>query len=214
MCTGAFVLARLGLLEDRRATTHWRHVGLLARRHPEVHVERDAIFVRDGELVTSAGVSAGIDLALALAEADQGAEVARAIARELVVFLQRPGGQSQFSVATSAPIPRSAPLRKVLDAVAAQPAGDHSVPAMASAAAVSARHLARLFRDEVGTTPARWVERARLELAQRLLLEGATVTAAAERSGLGSDETLRRASARHAGTTPSEYQFRFTSARP
>ncbi|MEU9607421.1 DJ-1/PfpI family protein [Streptomyces sp. NPDC048057] len=213
VCTGAFVLAALGLLDGRRATTHWRHVETLARRHPRVRVEPDALHVRDGRYLTSAGISAGIDLTLALVEDDHGADTAREIARELVVFMQRPGGQSQFSTAVTTPPPRSHVLRPLIAAVVADPAGEHTLPAMARAAAVSPRHLTRLFRNELHTTPARWVERARLDHARRLLLDGHGVTSAAHHSGLGSDETLRRAFARHLGTTPSEYRRRFATTR-
>jgi transcriptional regulator GlxA family with amidase domain len=213
VCTGAFVLAALGVLDGRRATTHWRHTDRLARHYPKVTVQPDSIFVRDGRVVTSAGVSAGIDLALSLVEHDEGTQVARKVAQELVVFLQRPGGQSQFSVATNTPVPRNTTIRKLLVAVVAEPNADHSLTAMAAAIPTSTRHLARLFNDEVGTTPARWVERTRLEAAQRLLLEGHSVTLAAERSGLGSDESLRRVFSRHLGITPSEYRQRFASAR-
>jgi transcriptional regulator GlxA family with amidase domain len=214
VCTGAFVLAEAGLLDGRRATTHWRRAADLARRFPRVRVEPDAIHVRDGRYVTSAGISAGIDLALALVEDDHGAGVAREVARELVVFLQRPGGQSQFSTALATPPARGDLLRTLVAAVLADPAADHSLPAMAAAAAVSPRHLARLFRAELGTTPARWVERVRLDRAQQLLLDGHSVTSAAELSGLGSDETLRRAFARHLGTTPTHYRRRFATTRP
>ncbi|MDV9169922.1 GlxA family transcriptional regulator [Streptomyces sp. W16] len=213
VCTGAFVLAELGLLDGRSATTHWRQAGTLARRYPRVRVEPDAIHVRDGRFVTSAGISAGIDLALALVEDDHGAAVARDVARELVVFMQRPGGQSQFSAATTTPTPRTDPLRSLIASVLADPAADHSLPAMAATAAVSTRHLTRLFRTELGTTPARWVERVRLDRAQHLLLEGHSVTSAAHRSGLGTDETLRRAFARHLDTTPTHYRSRFASTR-
>jgi transcriptional regulator GlxA family with amidase domain len=215
VCTGAFVLAALGVLDGRRATTHWRHTARLARRYPRIAVEPDAIFVRDGHVLTSAGVSAGIDLTLALVEHDHGAAAAREVARELVVFLQRPGGQSQFSAATQGPVPSSALVRTLQERVLADPARDHSPTALASAAAVSPRHLSRLFQQELGTTPARWVEGVRVEAAQRLLLAGHSVTSAATHSGLGSDETLRRAFARHLGTTPTEYRERFaTTSRP
>jgi transcriptional regulator GlxA family with amidase domain len=214
VCTGAFVLAALGLLDGRRATTHWRHASRLARQYPKVAVEPNAIFIRDGHVVTSAGVSAGIDLTLALVEHDQGAALARDVARELVVFLQRPGGQSQFSAAMQSPVPTSAVVRALQERVVADPARDHSPAALAAAAAVSPRHLSRLFHQELGTTPARWVEGVRLEAAQRLLLAGHSVTSAAARSGLGSDETLRRAFARHVGTTPTEYRDRFASTDP
>ncbi|MFJ9930643.1 GlxA family transcriptional regulator [Streptomyces misionensis] len=211
VCTGAFVLAALGLLDDRRATTHWRHARTLARRHPRVRVEPDALHVHDGRYLTSAGISAGIDLTLALVEDDHGPDAARAVARELVVFMQRPGGQSQFSTALATPTARGGLLRTLTAAVLADPAADHSLPAMAASAAVSTRHLTRLFRTELHTTPARWVERVRLDRAQQLLLDGHSITAAARYSGLGSDETLRRAFARHLGTTPTEYRRRFAT---
>lgn len=211
VCTGAFVLAALGLLDDRRATTHWRHARTLARRHPRVHVEPDALHIWDGPYVTSAGISAGIDLALALVEHDHGTDAARDIARELVVFMQRPGGQSQFSTALATPPARSDLLRSLTASVLADPAADHSLPAMAASAAVSTRHLTRLFQTELNTTPARWVERVRLDRAQQLLLDGHSITSAAHHSGLGSDETLRRTFARHLGTTPTEYRRRFTT---
>ncbi|MFJ4186687.1 GlxA family transcriptional regulator [Kitasatospora sp. NPDC089509] len=211
VCSGAFVLAALGLLDGRRATTHWRHARALELRHPRVRVEPDALHVRDGRYHTSAGISAGIDLALALVEHDHGPDTAREIARELVVFMQRPGGQSQFSTALATPPARGELLRTLTDAVLADPAADHSLPAMAATAAVSTRHLTRLFQAELHTTPARWVERVRLDRAQQLLLDGHSITATARHSGLGSDETLRRAFARHLGTTPTEYRRRFGS---
>ncbi|WP_432056613.1 GlxA family transcriptional regulator [Streptomyces sp. bgisy022] len=210
VCTGAFVLAELGLLDGRRATTHWRHATALARRHPRVSVEPDAIHVRDGRFLTSAGISAGIDLTLALVEDDHGAEAARHIARELVVFLRRPGGQSQFTTATAPPV-GNALLGPPIEAVLADPAADHDLASLARAAAVSPRHLTRLFHAELGTTPARWVERVRLGRAQQLLLDGHGVTAAARLSGFGSDETLRRVFVRHLGTTPSAYRRRFAT---
>ncbi|MEV7320573.1 DJ-1/PfpI family protein [Streptomyces sp. NPDC093970] len=213
VCTGAFLLGEAGLLDGRRATTHWRHAAAFAGRYPRVRVEPDAIHVRDGRFVTSAGISAGIDLALALVEDDHGAGVARDIARELVVFMQRPGGQSQFSTAISTPPARSDLLRALIASVLADPTADHSLPALAASAAVSPRHLVRLFRAELGTTPARWVERVRLDRAQQLLLDGHSVTSAARYSGLGSDETLRRAFARRLGTTPSHYRTRFATTR-
>jgi transcriptional regulator GlxA family with amidase domain len=214
VCTGAFVLAELGLLDRRRATTHWRHTETLAHRYPRVHVQPDVIHVRDGRYITSAGITAGIDLALSLVEDDHGAEAARDIARELVVFMQRPGGQSQFSTALAMPPARSSLLRSLTAAVHADPTAEHTLPAMSAAAAVSARHLTRLFQAELGTTPARWVERVRLDRAQQLVLDGHSITAAAEHSGFGSDETLRRAFGRHLGITPTEYRTRFATTKP
>ncbi|MFJ1595528.1 GlxA family transcriptional regulator [Streptomyces sp. NPDC088261] len=212
VCTGAFALAAAGLLDGRRATTHWRHAAVLARRHPAVTVDPDAIFVRDGHTYTSAGVTAGIDLALALVEDDEGADLAREVARDLVVFLRRPGGQSQFSVAARTPSPRHDVLRGLLDAVAGDPAADHSLAALARRGGLSARHLTRLFNEQVGSTPAAYVESVRLEAAQALLEAGETVTGAARRSGLGSDESLRRVFLRHLGVTPSAYRARFRTA--
>ncbi|MFJ6349167.1 GlxA family transcriptional regulator [Streptomyces sp. NPDC092046] len=212
VCTGAFALAAAGLLDGRRATTHWEHAAELARRHPAVEVLPDAIHVRDGEVWSSAGVTAGIDLCLALLEEDRGAAAARAVARDLVVFLQRPGGQSQFSAVSRTPPTGHPVVRPLLDAVAADPAADHSAPVLARRAGVSVRHLARLFREQTGATPAAYVERVRVEAARLLLEGGASVTGAAARSGLGSDESLRRAFARHFGVTPSAYLARFRTS--
>jgi transcriptional regulator GlxA family with amidase domain len=211
VCTGAFLLAATGRLDGRRATTHWRHAALLARRHPRIQVEPDALFVTDGALATSAGVTAGIDLLLALVELDHGPDLAREVARSLVVFMQRPGGQSQFSVPARTPATHRPTLRRVLDVIAGDPAADHSVPALAAVAGTSTRQLNRLFIQEFGTTPARYVELVRLEAAQALLDAGHTVTSAAARSGFGSDETLRRAFVHHLGIPPTTYRRRFAS---
>ncbi|MFF5057000.1 GlxA family transcriptional regulator [Micromonospora sp. NPDC000663] len=214
VCTGAFLLAEAGLLDGRRATTHWRHTRLLAAAFPRVRVEPDAIFVEDGTIVTSAGVSAGIDLALALVERDHGEEVARSVAQSLVVFLQRPGGQSQFSPSLTLPRPSSPVLRQVTDAVAADPAADHSVPALAARAHVSPRHLSRMFRQETRSSPAKYVEGVRVDAAIRLLHAGHSVTTCAQRVGVGSPETLRRMFLARVGVSPSAYQQRFrTSTR-
>jgi transcriptional regulator GlxA family with amidase domain len=212
ICTGAFVLATAGLLEGRRATTHWKHTRVLARSFPEISVEPDAIFVKDGSLYTSAGVTAGIDLALALVEEDHGGELARSVAQSLVVFLQRPGGQSQFSPSLQGPRPQTPVLRRVFDAVAADPVGNHSVPRLAALAGVSPRHLSRLFQNEVGMTPAKYVELIRFDAAKSMLDAGHSVTAAAERAGFGSSESLRRAFIAHMGIPPHAYQQRFRSA--
>ena len=214
ICTGAFVLAAAGLLDGRRATTHWRHVRLLADAYPLIRVEPDAIFVADGPVVTSAGVSAGIDLALALVERDHGGEVARAVAQSLVVFLQRPGGQSQFSPSLAGPRPGIPVLRQVTDAVAADPAGDHSVTALAARAKVSPRHLSRLFRAELGVSPREYVAGVRVDAAIRLLHEGRSVTACAQRVGIGSPETLRRAFLARTGISPRAHQQRFRTSIP
>ncbi|MEU4097281.1 DJ-1/PfpI family protein [Streptomyces sp. NPDC026673] len=210
VCTGAFLLAAAGLLDGRRAATHWRHSSQLAQRFPSVRVEPDAIFVRDGRMMTSAGVTAGIDLSLALVEEHYGAEVARAIAKDMVVFMQRPGGQSQFSVHARAPHTRQLMLRRVLEAVAEDPGANHTLSAMARRAGVSVRHVTRLFYDEVGTTPARYVEQVRLEAAQVLLETGDDpMPVVARRSGFGSPESLRRAFVRHLGVTPGAFRASF-----
>lgn len=214
ICTGAFIVAAAGLLDGRRATTHWQHTSRLARAYPSITVEPDAIFVEDGTLFTSAGVTAGIDLALALVERDHGAELARTVARSLVVFLQRPGGQSQFSPSLQGPPPKTAPLRAVCDAIAADPAADHALPKLAATAGLSARHLTRLFQEELGTTPAKYVELVRFDAAKAMLDAGASVTDTARRSGFGSAESLRRSFIHHVGVSPKAYQQRFqTSAR-
>ncbi len=213
VCGGAFLLAAAGLLEGRRATTHWAGCEDLARRYPNVTVEPDRIYLRDGEVFTSAGVTAGIDLALALVEEDHGAEVARTVARWLVVFLQRPGGQSQFSERIEAPLPASSPLRALLDGIVAEPAGDHRVGVLAERAGLSERQLSRVFAREAGTTPARFVERVRVEAARDLLEAGPLpVEAVAARCGFGSAETMRRAFLRVIGVGPGEYRARFASS--
>jgi transcriptional regulator GlxA family with amidase domain len=214
ICTGAFVLAAAGVLDGRRATTHWQHAGTLARAYPSIDVQPDAIFVEDGTVFTSAGVSAGIDLALALVERDHGPALARDVARSLVVFLQRPGGQSQFSPSLRAPLPRTTPLRIVCDAVTADPAAEYSLARLAAIAAVSPRHLTRLFREEMRTTPAKYVELVRLNTAKDLLDAGEPVTDTAYRSGFGSAESMRRTFVQRLGVSPRSYQQRFRSAIP
>ena len=210
VCTGAGLLAAAGLLDGGRATTHWAFCADLARRHPAVEVVPDAIFVRHGRITTSAGVTAGIDLALALVADDHGQDVARQLARWLVVFLQRPGGQSQFSVRSSVPAVRSDGLRVVLDAIAEDPTASWTVADMADRAAMSTRHLARVFPREVGLPPARYVERARVEFATELLDNGdEALDVVARRSGFGSPETLRRAFQRVIGVSPGGYRSRF-----
>ncbi|WP_020014367.1 GlxA family transcriptional regulator [Promicromonospora sukumoe] len=211
ICTGSFVLAAAGVLDGRRATTHWRHGPLLARAYPDVSVQLDALFVEDRGVFTSAGVSAGMDLALALVEQDHGPELARDVARNLVMFMRRPGGQSQFSAPLELRAPRSSVLREVVDLVAAQPALDHTATSLASVAGVSPRHLARLFAAELGTSPARFVEDVRLDRARALLDAGHPVTAAAGAAGFGSPETMRRRFVARLGASPSQYRARFSA---
>jgi len=212
VCTGAFLLAHAGLLDGRSATTHWAFCGELARRHPSVRVEPDRIFVRDRGVMTSAGSTAGMDLTLALIEEDHGPEVARAVARWTVMFLQRPGGQSQFSERLELPGSVSSPIRGLVDAIAAQPAADHRLAQLAKRAALSERHLRRLFAADTGTTPARFVERIRVEAARERLESGAApVETVAASCGFGSPETMRRAFLRVLGVGPSDYRARFRS---
>ena len=210
VCAGAFVLAAAGLLDGRRATTHWELADQLARRFPQVEVDLDAIFVRDGPVYTSAGVTAGIDLSLALVEQDLGPRTARLVAKHLVVFLQRPGGQSQFSVRLQTGGTRHDVLRPLLDAVTAEPAREHTLDTMAARAGLSVRHLSRLFRDELGLTPAQFVEQVRVEAAQQALESTADpLDVVARRAGFGSVETLRRVFGKLVGTSPGSYRARF-----
>ncbi|WP_190131656.1 DJ-1/PfpI family protein [Streptomyces mashuensis] len=210
VCTGAFVLAEAGLLDGRRATTHWAHCAELANGYPAVSVEPDAIFVRDGEVVTSAGVTAGIDLTLALLEDDLGPEVARAVAKFLVVFMQRPGGQSQFSTFTRPDSPRNTALRALVEDIDADPSGDLSVPALAGRLGMSRRHFSRLFSQQVGISPGAYVERARVAVARALLESSADgVDGIAAQCGFGTVETMRRAFVRETGVSPAAYRDRF-----
>ena len=212
ICTGSFILAQAGVLSGRRATTHWHDTRLLARAFPDIAVEPDAIFVRDGDIFTSAGISSGIDLALALVEMDYGTELVRDVARWLVVYLKRAGGQSQFSVLVEADPPPGSPLRTVTDAIAADPAHDHSVKKLAALASLSTRQLTRLFQSELGMTPARYVELVRIDFARNALEAGRSVTETAGMAGFGSIETLRRVFVNHLGISPKAYRDRFRTA--
>jgi transcriptional regulator GlxA family with amidase domain len=213
VCSGAFLLAAVGLLDGRRATTHWQWCDLLAATFPAVDVDPDPIFVRDGHVWTSAGVTAGMDLALALVEDDHGRDLALAIARDLVLFLRRPGNQSQFSAHLGAQLAERDGIREVQRFVADQPGADCSVPALARIAHLSERHFARCFAEQVGSTPARYVERVRVETARRLLEDTTDgVEAIARRCGFGTAETMRRAFLRTIHTSPTEYRRRFAAA--
>ena len=211
ICTGAFVLAAAGLLDGKRATTHWKHASELASRYPGTQVQPDAIFVKDHDTYSSAGVTAGIDLALALLEEDQGVEMTRSVARSLVVYLQREGGQSQFSDRLQGQVPRASLLHTVIDAVNADPAGDYPAARLAEIARVSPRHLSRLFQEELNTTPGKYVELIRVDKAKTLLDAGMSVTDAAAFSGFGTSESLRRAFVSHLSMPPSKYRGRFSS---
>jgi transcriptional regulator GlxA family with amidase domain len=210
ICAGAFLLAATGLLDGRRITTHWAVAEQLAEAYPSITVDQDAIHVRDGRLRTAAGVTAGLDLALALVEEDLGRAIAMKVAAQLVMFFKRPGGQMQFSRKEEmAPVGRSA-LQELQRWVAANPSLDHSVASLARRMNLSPRHFARLFRNEVGITPASWVEAARVASARRLLETGQeTPKQVAAHCGFADADTLRRAFGRHVGTTPAEYRKRF-----
>ncbi|HEX4905578.1 MAG TPA: GlxA family transcriptional regulator [Acidimicrobiales bacterium] len=213
VCSGAFVLAEAGLLDGRRATTHWSVCDALAERYPTIEVDPDPIYVRDGDVWTSAGVTAGMDLALALVEEDLGRDVALAIARRLVLFLRRPGNQSQFSAQLSLQSADRDALRDVQHHIAEHLDDDLSVDALAARAAMSPRHFARCFRDETGATPARFVEAARIEAARRRLEESDdSIESIARACGFGTAETMRRAFARVLHVAPTEYRRRFATA--
>ncbi|WP_184556495.1 GlxA family transcriptional regulator [Streptomyces paradoxus] len=213
VCTGAAVLAAAGLLDGRRATTHWAYCDRLAREHPAVEIDPDPVFVRDGHIATSAGVTAGIDLALALVEEDLGRDAALTIARHLVVFLRRPGNQAQFSAQLAAQTAQREPLRDVQRWITDHPDADLCVETLAARARLSPRHFARAFRAETGMTPGRYVDRVRLEHARRLLEDTAGgVEEIARSSGYGTPEAMRRAFVRTLGTPPAEYRRRFRPA--
>ncbi|MGW4934721.1 GlxA family transcriptional regulator [Streptomyces sp. NPDC004166] len=213
VCTGAILLARAGLLDGRRATTHWAYCDTLARHHPEIDIDPDPIYVRDGYVSTSAGVTSGIDLALALVEEDLGRETALNIARHLVVFLRRPGNQSQFSAQLAAQTARREPLREVQQWITEHPGDDLCVESLAARARLSPRHFARAFRAETGTTPGRFVDRVRLEHARRLLEDTADgVEEISRASGYGTPEAMRRAFVKALGAAPAEYRRRFRPA--
>jgi transcriptional regulator GlxA family with amidase domain len=215
VCTGAFLLAEAGVLAGRRATTHWKSCERLQQRYPDIRVESDPIYVRDGQVWTSAGITAGIDLSLALVEEDLGRKVAMAAARHLVVFLNRPGGQSQFSAslaAQEAAADGNAPnhFAPLHGWIAEHLAGDLRVERLAQQAGMSPRTFARVYAEKMGLTPARMVEKIRIEAVRRNLEEtDLPIKQIAALCGFGPEERLRRAFARQVGTTPAEYRRRF-----
>ncbi|URM98049.1 DJ-1/PfpI family protein [Actinomadura madurae] len=214
VCSGALLLAEAGVLDGRRVTTHWRREEQLRREYPRLDVDCEPIFVRDGPVWTSAGVTAGMDLALALVEDDHGREAAHAVARELVMFLRRPGSQSQFSVPLWSAQPATDPIRAAVSSVQADPGARHTIADLAERSGLSARHLQRRFTAELGVPPAAYVERVRIEAARRALAEGdEPVETLARRLGFGTAETLRRAFHRHVGVAPSDYRDRFRGTR-
>ncbi|MFI6513439.1 GlxA family transcriptional regulator [Streptosporangium sp. NPDC050855] len=207
VCTGASILAAAGLLDGRRATTHWWFAGELAARHPLISVDPDPIYIRDGAVITSAGVTSALDLTLSFIEEDHGAELARLVSRVLVTYLQRPGNQAQVSMFTSAPPPDHDLVRQVMDHVSANLAGDLTTTALADAAGVSPRHLTRLFITHLGQSPGRFVRHARIEAAAHLVSSTSLpMPRVAARCGFGTAETLRQAFVDRYGIPPSRYR--------
>lgn len=211
VCTGAFVLAAAGLLDGRRATTHWQSVEGFAQLFPEVEVDPDSIYVRDGDVWTSAGVTAGMDLALALIEDDYGRGLALEVSRRMVFFLKRPGGQSQFSAQLAGQMAERDPLRDLQAWIIEHPDAAHTVEALAERMTMSPRHFSRVFTKQVGRSPARFVERVRVDAARRSLEDSATgIERVANDVGFGTAETMRRAFLRQLGVGPAAYRERFT----
>jgi transcriptional regulator GlxA family with amidase domain len=210
VCSGTFLAARAGLADGRRVTTHWARAAELAAQFPAVTVDPDPIYVHDGDLWSSAGVTAGIDLALALVEEDLGTDVSQLIARWLVMFVHRPGGQTQFATPVWAPRARRTAVRDIQARVEADPGGDHRVATLAESAAMSERHFTRVFTAEVGESPSRYVERVRTEAARHELeATGDTLQVIAARCGFGTTETLRRTFQRRLHSSPDSYRRRF-----
>jgi len=210
ICTGAYLLAAAGILDGKRAVTHWDWCGRLAERFPRVKVEQDPIFVKDGHVYTSAGVTAGIDLALAMVEEDHGHKKALEIARDLVVFMQRPGGQSQFSSLLAAQASSYRPIEELQGWIVENLRGDLGVDVLAARCGMSARHFARVFTSEKGVTPARFVEQIRVDAA-RALLEATAYgpKEVAAQAGFGSADSMRRSFVRLLSVAPGEYARRF-----
>ena len=213
VCTGAFLLGEAGLLGGRTVATHWQFAALLAERFPEARVDGDRMFVRDGALVTSAGSSAAIDLGLALVEEDLGRDVSLYVARRLVVFLKRPGDQSQFSVHLAAQAADRSRLHHVQQYILNHPAADLSTNALARMAAMSTRNFTRVFTQEVGISPSEYVDRTRVDVA-RYLLEGSwlSIDKIAAKGGFGSARAMRRVFLARIGVAPSEYRERFRTS--
>ncbi len=213
VCSGTFLGAATGLLDGKHVTTHWNRAKRLAAEFPALQVDADPIYVNDGKVWTSAGVTAGIDLSLALVEHDHGADVAQTVARHLVMFLRRPGGQSQFAAPVWSQPAETPAVRAAQDLVIANPAADLRVGSLAAAIHMSERHFTRVFTAEVGEPPARYVERIRVEAArQRLEHRGASVATVARQCGFGTAETMRRSFLRRVGVAPDDYRRRFGAA--
>lgn len=211
ICSGAFGLAATGLLDGRPATTHWKFADELARRYPSVQVDAERIFTRQGNVFTSAGVAAGIDLALCLVEDDLGADVARTVAQYLLVYMRRAGGQAQFSAPLKTRAPRTSLGKEVAAYIAENPTRPLTVTELAAHVNVSPRHVTRVIREELGVTAADYISSVRVEIAVGLLESGMSVAEAATAAGFPSITALRRTFTRRYGMAPSEYQRRFRS---
>jgi len=215
VCTGAFLLAGAGLLAGRTVTTHWAYCESMARRFPEINVLAEPVYVRDGKFLTSAGVTCGIDVALAVVEEDLGRDAAMEVARHLVVFLRRPGNQAQFSAQLASQLAHRPALRDLQQWIAEHPGGDLSVSALAQRASLSERQFSRAFTAEVGVTPGRYVAQVRLEAARRHLEDTAdSIEQIAAGCGYGTPETMRRAFLRALSVGPAEYRRRFRPSPP
>lgn len=207
VCSGAFLLGAAGCLDGKRAVTHWAFNSLLKEKYPSVIVDPDPIYIKDGNVWTSAGITAGMDLALGMLEEDFGGRIARAVARIMVMFVQRPAGQAQFSVQLEAQKPEREPIREVVEWISRNPTGDLTIRAMASRAAMSDRNFTRVFRAETGLTPAKYVEMTRVEAAKSILASTtATVDEVARSCGFSTVETFHRSFLRISGTTPGEFR--------
>lgn len=210
VCTGAFIAAEAGLLDGRTVTTHWARAKQLGDEYPRITVDADPIYRRDGAVWTSAGVTAGIDLALAMVEADYGSDVAQTVARWMVMFLHRPGGQTQFATPVWVPRAERSTIRATQDFIDNHPSADHRLDLLARRALMSSRHFSRVFTDEVGETPARYVERVRIEAARgELESTSSSLDVVAADCGFGTAESLRRAFQRRVGVAPDAYRRRF-----
>lgn len=213
ICAGAFILAEAGILNGKRATTHWRVCDKLARYYPKVKVESDPIFVKDGNIYTSAGISTGMDLSLAMVEEDFGRDIALSVARQLVLYLKRPGNQSQFSIMLTHQKADYQPIGEIQDWIIEHLEGNLTVEMLAKRASMSPRNFARVFLRESGITPAKYIEKLRLETARRRLEETRlTLDEISSECGVGNADALRRLFLRHMKTTPSDYRRSFATA--
>jgi transcriptional regulator GlxA family with amidase domain len=215
ICTGVFLLAAAGLLEGRQVTTHWECADKLRHDYPDLNVDSDRIFIRDGKLSTAAGVTSGIDLALAMVEEDHGRDIALIVARYMVVFLKRPGGQSQFSAHLTAQIADKGPIQSIADHILSDLRSDLSVETLAGRANMSTRNFSRVFLRDIGVTPADFVESARVDAARRLLQDSSMpLQRIADRCGFADLHSMRRVFRRSLGVGPTDYRATFQTSSP